>query len=388
MDSTNTDSLERDTPPAENKHPAAWALPPATEILAATRDQKAILYAETLARLAAAGETNPDLGWLRGMTGVLSEQHAKNAPRLLKEHPGYADAIKAGRKTLPTAGNAWAFLWKRLAKEAPLAPADPTPSWESPIGDSQPDPTPTPSWESPIGDGQLDPTPETAAERVAEPESDAERRRFEELKKIVHSGLKTFLEVGAALAEIRARRFYRFEGYDSFESFVWAEFHLSKPYAYRLMDAVASVDELSTIPGVPAPTNAEQVRPLAGLTPDEKKEVWAESVAATPPGQSPTGATVKKTRAALGKAKPAAKAKPDTTTAVPGQKAGSISLESHVVLVADALEKALAGWKRSSFASLKEAARGNERLSGGLARIEKNLDAQVGQLRGYRVIAS
>jgi hypothetical protein len=62
----NNTTLELGGAPEENR-PEAVALPPKSEILAASPDVRAILYAETLERIAAAGgETAVDLGWLRG----------------------------------------------------------------------------------------------------------------------------------------------------------------------------------------------------------------------------------------------------------------------------------------------------------------------------------
>jgi hypothetical protein len=73
---------------------------------------------------------------------------------------------------------------------------------------------------------------------------------------------------------------------------------------------------------------------------------------------------------------------------VPGQSAGAISLEGHIGLSADALARALGGWKRESFASLREAARGNSRVEGGLDRLERDLDGLVKRLRALRTVAS
>src|SRR6516225_9122649 len=79
---------------------------------------------------------------------------------------------------------------------------------------------------------------------------------------IVRDGIETFIDVSLALIEIRNRRLYRLAGFERFGDFCQAEFHLSRSYAYQLMDAAASVECQSTIPDVPPPTKAEQVRPL------------------------------------------------------------------------------------------------------------------------------
>jgi hypothetical protein len=85
---------------------------------------------------------------------------------------------------------------------------------------------------------------------------------------------------------------------------------------------------------------------------------------------------------------PSSNSKTPSTATVPGQSAGAVPLKTHVTRVADALDKLLAGWKLTDLAPLKEAACGNERLAGGLERLERNLDRAVKTLRGYRSIAS
>lgn len=97
---------------------------------------------------------------------------------------------------------------------------------------------------------------------------------------------------------------------------------------------------------------------------------------------------LRRIRAAKAKTVPSSNSKTPSTATVPGQSAGAVPLKTHVTRVADALDKLLAGWKLTDLAPLKEAARGNERLAGGLERLERNLDRAVKTLRGYRSIAS
>jgi hypothetical protein len=103
-------------------------------------------------------------------------------------------------------------------------------------------------------------------------------------------------------------------------------------------------------------------------------------------GSLSDAALLRRIRAAKAKTVPSTKT-PSTAT-LPGQSAGPASLKTQVVLASSALDKLLAGWKLTDLASLKEAARGNERLVGGLERLERNLDGLVKTLRGYRAIAS
>jgi hypothetical protein len=392
--------------PEENK--PRWALPPESVLATASLDQRAILYAETLERIAAAGET-VDPGWVRAKTRVdRDDPSVKNAPPLLAEVPEFAAKAKEGKAKLPTTGAAWHWFWKREAKKAAKASAT------SPIGDSETSNFANFENSSPIGEvlansdsnsNNSSPIGEVLAansgvevavlEEVSEPEPEEQerRQRFEELKRIVRAGLNTFLEVGAALAEIRAEKFYRLAGFAVFDDFLRAEYNLSRAYGYRLMDAVASVEDLSSIPGIPAPTNPEQVRPLAGLSREEKRELWTEAVRTAPNSGPPTGAFVRKIREARGKTKAAAKAKPAATTntkkpnvggesatTVPSRNEGAISLEAHLDLAADALERSVGEWKRESLAPLKEAARSNKQIREALVRLERDLDLLLKRL--------
>jgi hypothetical protein len=71
------------------------------------------------------------------------------------------------------------------------------------------------------------------------------------------------------------------------------------------------------------------------------------------------------------------------SSTVPGREAGSVSLEGHLDLAAEALERAVGEWKRGSLAPLREAARGNERILGGLERMERDLDLLAKRLHDY-----
>jgi hypothetical protein len=71
------------------------------------------------------------------------------------------------------------------------------------------------------------------------------------------------------------------------------------------------------------------------------------------------------------------------SSTVLGREAGSVSLEGHLDLAAEALERAVGEWKRGSLAPLREAARGNERILGGLERMERDLDLLAKRLHDY-----
>jgi hypothetical protein len=62
------------------------------------------------------------------------------------------------------------------------------------------------------------------AERIAMPNQEQQvagrsKRTLEECESVIRSGLKTFVEVGHALLEIRGRRLYRQAGFRTFEKY-------------------------------------------------------------------------------------------------------------------------------------------------------------------------
>ena len=94
--------------------------------------------------------------------------------------------------------------------------------------------------------------------------------RLAELELVVERGLQTFSEVGAALLEIRDRRLYR-ETHASFEAYCRERWQLSRPAAYRAIDAARVVDVLSPIGDSPA--NEAQARELVPLLREGEPEL-------------------------------------------------------------------------------------------------------------------
>jgi hypothetical protein len=102
----------------------------------------------------------------------------------------------------------------------------------------------------------------------------AERDRLAELKAVVDRGIKTFVEVGLALAEIRETRLYR-ETHPTFEMFCREHWGFAASRARQLIGAA----ELVGVTGV-TPANEAQARQLIPLLRDEGAdavvEVWRE----------------------------------------------------------------------------------------------------------------
>ena len=116
--------------------------------------------------------------------------------------------------------------------------------------------------------------------------------RLTHLEQVIEAGLQTFYDVGGALMEIRDGRLYR-QTHRSFEAYTKERWGMGKSRAHQLMEAASTVAAISgpVTEGDPStivdvlPTNEAQVRPLAGLDDQAKREVWAEAVATAPAGK-------------------------------------------------------------------------------------------------------
>ena len=92
-----------------------------------------------------------------------------------------------------------------------------------------------------------------------------ERRDLEKAERKIAIGLKSFLEVGLALKEIRDNRLYR-QNYRTFEEYVVARWEFSRPRAYELCAASEVMADLSAIADIRLlPENEAQTRPLTRL---------------------------------------------------------------------------------------------------------------------------
>jgi hypothetical protein len=112
-------------------------------------------------------------------------------------------------------------------------------------------------------------------------------RRYEA---VVRAGLKTFVEVGRALAKIRAGRLYRAE-YPTFEEYVSARWDMKRAHAYRVIGAAAAVSPIGDA-GLPVPANEGQARELAKVAdPAVRVDIWR--VALDEADGKPTAAAVR-----------------------------------------------------------------------------------------------
>jgi len=101
-----------------------------------------------------------------------------------------------------------------------------------------------------------------------------EALELERCETIIERGLKTFLEVGTALAQVRDLRLYRGE-YDTFEAYCDERWGLKRQRAYELMDAANVVRQMSEISDIPAPERESHAAALAQLKdPAQQRQAW------------------------------------------------------------------------------------------------------------------
>jgi hypothetical protein len=106
-----------------------------------------------------------------------------------------------------------------------------------------------------------------------------EQSLFARAERTIAKGLKSFLEVGMALKEIRDKRLYR-QQYDTFEEYCARRWELSRPRAYELCAASEVVEDLSAVADIRLlPENERQTRPLTRLKdPAQWRRAWQSAV--------------------------------------------------------------------------------------------------------------
>lgn len=118
--------------------------------------------------------------------------------------------------------------------------------------------------------------------------SRAEQIALTDCEERIERGLKTFVEVGHALAAIKESRLYRAE-HETFEAYCTARWSISARHANRSIEAAAVVESMGPI-GL-APENEAQARELAKVPEPERADVWREAVERTE--GKPTAAAVR-----------------------------------------------------------------------------------------------
>lgn len=119
----------------------------------------------------------------------------------------------------------------------------------------------------------------------------SESAALAEHEAVIERGIKTFYEVGTALADIRERRLYRAE-HGTFEDYCQKRWQMSKTHANRMIQAAEVVDSVTPI-GVTAPATESQARELGRVPEPDRAAVWAETVERT--DGRPTAVAVRET---------------------------------------------------------------------------------------------
>jgi hypothetical protein len=112
---------------------------------------------------------------------------------------------------------------------------------------------------------------------------------------VIERGLQTFSEVGTALLTIRDQRLYR-ATHSTFEEYCRERWMFSKTHANRMIEASEIVGNLAPIGA--KPTSESQVRPLAGLEPENQRIIWEQAIEESDGGQ-PTAAKVDEVKTTL-----------------------------------------------------------------------------------------
>lgn len=106
---------------------------------------------------------------------------------------------------------------------------------------------------------------------------------LEQLETRIERGIKTFVDVGMALAEIRERKLYR-ATHATFEDYCRERWGMARSTAYQFMDAAEVVENVRNC-GQILPLNEAQARPLTSLPSDVQPLVWQVAVETAPDGK-------------------------------------------------------------------------------------------------------
>jgi len=119
---------------------------------------------------------------------------------------------------------------------------------------------------------------------------------LQRLESIIEEGIKTFVEVGSALLEIRKQELYL--PHETFEEYCKARWSIGKSHANRLMQAseivgnlrqdlsgTSPIGEVCDKDGSKLPETETQARPLAKLPREEQTPAWKEAVETAPNGK-------------------------------------------------------------------------------------------------------
>ena len=108
---------------------------------------------------------------------------------------------------------------------------------------------------------------------IIAPLSSSELSRIGRLEETIRASMQSFVEVGAALKEIRENRLYR-SGFTTFEAYCKDRWNISRRYAHYLIESSDVVANLCTIVHKSLPATETQCRPLICLEPEQQQAAW------------------------------------------------------------------------------------------------------------------
>lgn len=111
----------------------------------------------------------------------------------------------------------------------------------------------------------------------------SETTRLQECEAVIERGIKTFVDVGMALMEIRDGRLYR-RDYSTFEDYCRDKWGMSRIHAHRMIEAAEVTGNLLPMGNI-LPVSERQARPLASLPSDVQPLVWQVAVETAPEGK-------------------------------------------------------------------------------------------------------
>ena len=134
-----------------------------------------------------------------------------------------------------------------------------------------------------VGASENPAQPDTDVNLNSEPAADA--NEFERLDAVVQRGLRSFVEVGLALGEIRQRALWKAGGYSSWTAYCAMAGGLTRIHANRLIRGAKTARDLSQVKpngftlGATTPRSEGQVRPLGVLkTNEDRNAAWSKAV--------------------------------------------------------------------------------------------------------------
>ena len=129
--------------------------------------------------------------------------------------------------------------------------------------------------------------------------TESEVSELKRLESVINRGKKAFLEVGAALKEVRDRHLYR-ASHKTFAAYVEEKLGFKRRYAYNLIESAEAVGNVQHAAQNFQIDNARQATELA-KAPEEKREAVVERAVeiAEERGKRPTAEIIKEARQEL-----------------------------------------------------------------------------------------